>query len=95
MDLILIWIVLSIVAAVFAGSKGRSGFGWFLISCLLSPLIGLLLLAILPRQDYGPVVVHNSLEDKLLEINALLEKGLLNQEEYNSRRKAIIESTDA
>jgi hypothetical protein len=51
-------------------------------------------LAILPRQDFGSVVVHNSLEYRLLEINALLEKGLLNQDEYNSRRKAIIEATD-
>ena len=94
MDLFFLWIVLSIIAGVFAGSKGRSRFGWFLISCLLSPLIGLLLLAILPRQDFVPVVVHNSLEDKLLEINGLLEKGLLSQEEYNVRRKAIIETTD-
>jgi hypothetical protein len=94
MDLFLVWIVLSIVAGVMASNRGRSGFGWFLISCLLSPLIGLLLLAILPRQDFGAVVVHNSLEDRLLEVNALLEKGLLNQEEYNTRRKAIIEATD-
>lgn len=34
------WIILSILCGVLANSNGRSGFGYFLLSLLLSPLIG-------------------------------------------------------
>jgi hypothetical protein len=37
---LLIWFGLSIGAAVVANSKGRSAVGFFLLSLLLSPLIG-------------------------------------------------------
>jgi phosphotransferase system glucose/maltose/N-acetylglucosamine-specific IIC component len=35
-----IYIFLAILVGVYANSKGRSGFGFFLIAALLSPLIG-------------------------------------------------------
>ncbi len=40
------WFLFSLAAAVYATNKGRSGLGWFLISILLSPLIGLIFLAV-------------------------------------------------
>jgi len=40
MEIIIGWIILSIVVAVYASKKGRSGFLYFLLSILLSPLIG-------------------------------------------------------
>ncbi|MFT5705284.1 MAG: putative paraquat-inducible protein A [Shewanella sp.] len=39
---VLFWIVFSIAVAVIAVSKNRSGFGWFLISFLVSPFIGII-----------------------------------------------------
>lgn len=54
MDLFLLWIILAIVIGVIAGARGRSGFGWFLISVLLSPLIGLILVALLPSLKDRP-----------------------------------------
>ena len=56
MELILIWLVLSILVAVLASSYGRSGVGWFLFSALLSPVIaGIGLLAVgRKRADAGP-----------------------------------------
>jgi Na+/H+-dicarboxylate symporter len=36
------WLALSIIAGVIAGNKGRSGFGFFLLAALLSPLIGII-----------------------------------------------------
>jgi len=48
MEIVLGWIVFSIVAGAIAGSKGRSGFGYFFLSLILSPLIGLLLAIGLP-----------------------------------------------
>jgi hypothetical protein len=41
-----IWLGLAVVIGVAAGARGRSGFGWFLLAVLISPLLaGLLLIA--------------------------------------------------
>jgi ribosomal protein L32 len=42
----LFWFVFSIGVGVLAANKGRSGFGWFLLSMLISPLLGLLFAAV-------------------------------------------------
>lgn len=36
------WIALSIISWVIASNKGRSGFGFFLLSLILSPVIGII-----------------------------------------------------
>lgn len=46
-----VWLVLAAVAAIVARAKNRSGFGWFLLTCLL-PLLVLVVVA-LPRRDPG------------------------------------------
>ena len=43
---IIAWLGLSILVGALASGKNRSGFGWFILSCLLSPLIGLIAIAI-------------------------------------------------
>ena len=42
MELFIIWLFLSGVAAVIASKKGRSGIGFFLLSIILSPLVGII-----------------------------------------------------
>ena len=42
MEIVILWLVLSIIAGIIASNKGRSGFGFFLLAALLSPLIGIL-----------------------------------------------------
>ncbi|MCF8019845.1 MAG: zinc ribbon domain-containing protein [Vallitaleaceae bacterium] len=37
------WIILSILVGIYATTKGRSGFGFFLLAILLSPLISFLI----------------------------------------------------
>jgi hypothetical protein len=44
----IIWVVLAFVIGVAAQRRDRSGFGWFLLAILLSPLIVGILLAVLP-----------------------------------------------
>jgi ribosomal protein L40E len=45
-EIVIVWCGFAIVVGVFASNKGRSGFGWFLLALLLSPLLaGLFLLA--------------------------------------------------
>ncbi len=46
--MVVFWLVLSAVVGVIASSRGRSGFGYFLLSVILSPLIGLILAVALP-----------------------------------------------
>lgn len=51
MEFVFFWLVFSIVVGVAANSRGRSGVGWFLFSLILSPLLGLILVLVLPRQS--------------------------------------------
>jgi hypothetical protein len=44
---VVIWLGLSVVVGVAASGRGRSGFGWFLLSLFISPLIALLVLLVL------------------------------------------------
>jgi hypothetical protein len=48
MEIAAFWIIASIAVGVVAGSRGRNGFGWFLLSCLLSPLIAGFLVVAMP-----------------------------------------------
>ena len=42
MEIFIPWLFLSIIAGVIAINKGRSGIGFFLLSIILSPLIGII-----------------------------------------------------
>ncbi|MFY9088934.1 zinc ribbon domain-containing protein [Arcobacter aquimarinus] len=48
----IVWIFLSILVGIYANSKGRFGIGFFLVSIILSPLIGFLMALIaVPHED--------------------------------------------
>lgn len=91
MDIFLFWLLGSILVAVFASKKGRSGFGWFLFSVCLSPLFGFLFVLILGDRSKSKIA-DNSLSGKLKELDGLLSQNLISQEEYDQRRKHILES---
>lgn len=46
MEIVLFWLLFSIAVGAFANSRGRSGFGWFTLSALISPLLGFIFCAI-------------------------------------------------
>ena len=50
MEIFFFWLILSIAIGIGAASRGRSGFGWFLLSIVISPLIALILLALMPNK---------------------------------------------
>ncbi|MDO9277657.1 MAG: hypothetical protein Q7U05_03720 [Polaromonas sp.] len=57
MELFFFWLIGSIFVWVIASSKGREGFGYFLLSIVLTPiLVGILVIA-LPSIKSLPVVV--------------------------------------
>jgi hypothetical protein len=41
MAIVLGWIVFAVIVGIAASARGRSGFGFFLLSLLLSPVIGI------------------------------------------------------
>lgn len=51
MELFLTWLILSILAGYYAGTKGRSSIGFFFLSIFLSPLIGFIAALVLPKVD--------------------------------------------
>jgi len=48
MEVFFAWIVFSVLAGIIGHAKGRSGFGFFLVSLLLSPLVGLIAVIAMP-----------------------------------------------
>lgn len=54
MEWIIFWLVCAIVVAVAAKGRGRSALAWFILACLISPLLAVILLALLRRADDGP-----------------------------------------
>ena len=48
---ILFWLMFPIVVGIIANSRNRSGFGWFLLSVLISPVLALILVLCLPSPE--------------------------------------------
>ena len=44
MEFLVMWVILCGLVAVYASGRGRSAFGWFVLSVVLSPLICFLIL---------------------------------------------------
>lgn len=42
------WLVFAVLVGVLASSRGRSGFGFFLLSAVFSPLLGLIVVLVMP-----------------------------------------------
>jgi hypothetical protein len=49
--MIFFWAAGAIIVGVAANTRGRSGGGWFLLACVISPLLAGLLVLALPRRD--------------------------------------------
>ncbi len=50
MEIVVLWLLFSLVVGVAAGSRGRSGVGWFALSLIITPLFGLILVLVLPNK---------------------------------------------
>lgn len=48
MEIFVFWLIFSILAGVIAMSKGRSGLGYFFLSVILTPLVGIIAAAAMP-----------------------------------------------
>ncbi len=49
MEIVFGWLMLALLVGLLANSRGRSGFGYFLLSTVLSPLLGVIILLVVPN----------------------------------------------
>lgn len=49
MEIVIGWLVLAVIVAVAASSRGRSALGWFLLACIISPVLALVALLVIGR----------------------------------------------
>lgn len=49
MEYLFVWLALSCAIGYWAHTKGRFAFGWAVVSMMLSPLVGGLIVAVLPK----------------------------------------------
>ena len=56
MEIAFVWVMCAITAAVIAGGKQRSAFGWFLLGLLFS-VFAVVMVAFLPRAEPEPLPV--------------------------------------
>lgn len=49
MGAVLMWVLLAVAVGMLAGSRGRSGGAWCLISLVISPLLGFIFLMVQPN----------------------------------------------
>jgi len=82
---IIIWLVICGVVGAFASNKGRSGFGWFLLAFLISPLLGGLILAMTKDLSQERNI------DQIKKDNEKLEDRVVYGEKINDMRFKKIE----
>ena len=103
MEIFIIWLAGSIFSGIIASNKNRSFFGYFMLGALLSPLIGIVA-ALVVKDNSEPTIqkveVQNTSSsndnktsegaNKLKELNSLKEQGLITDEEFEEKRKKIV-----
>jgi hypothetical protein len=65
------WVAVAVIVGVIASTRGRVGYGWFLISLVLSPLLTGPLVLALPRHHTPPQTVTGGAVLKWLGITIL------------------------
>ena len=66
-EFLLFWLIFAGAVGFIASQRGRSGFGWFLLSVVISPLIAVLVLALIPSRSRSLGSLEDQVRDKLLE----------------------------
>lgn len=69
MEIFLGWFIFSVGVGFLANARGRSGFGFFLVSALLSPLIGLIIVLVIrnPKEEEQKETIRRQEHERQLE----------------------------
>jgi len=99
----LIWIVLAILSGMYANKLNRSGFGYFLLSFIGTPVLGFAILLVLGENKDIKKTLSNWKDfpkdtqqqeqktniDNLVKLSELLEKGRITKEEFEIEKSKI------
>jgi uncharacterized membrane protein YhdT len=66
-EVILFYLIFCIVVSFIASQRGRSGFGWFLLSLLISPVLAVIIVALIPSLSPSAISLESQVRDRLLE----------------------------
>jgi len=64
---ILFYLIFCFAVGFIASQRGRSGFGWFLLSVLISPLLAVIIVALIPSRSPSATSLESQVRDRLLE----------------------------
>jgi hypothetical protein len=71
MEYVILWVVLAIFIGALASSRGRSGFGFFLLSVVFSPLLGLIIVLVMGDLKEAASVEEQRRRDHERDLEAL------------------------
>lgn len=95
MELIVIWLALCGVVAFWANNRGQNGLIIFIVSVLLSPLIGALIVLVTGDKTKGVALAVSApantaaAADALTKLVALRDAGHLSEEEFQQQRAIL------
>lgn len=96
MELIIAWLFFAVIVGAIAGSKGRSGFGWFLLAILISPLIAGIFVLLMPatvqanQPAYAGPAAAVGVADELMKLGQLRDSGTISTVEYDRQRAILL-----
>lgn len=79
MAIAFVWFVCAVVTAIIASSRGRNGFGWFLLGCIFG-IFAVILVAALPSQKAVPIVVEGEVATAATHVRCPSCKGLVRKD---------------
>jgi hypothetical protein len=90
---VVFWIIFAFVVAMMGDSR-KIGFGWALFwACLLSPLIGVLIVLASDRKKPQEVVVKggvNSVADELAKLADLRDRKIISEEDFEKQKAKVL-----
>ncbi len=69
MEIVLVWLLFAVGVGFLADSRGRSGFGFFLVSAVLSPILGLIIVLVIrnPKDEEKKEALRREEHERNLE----------------------------
>lgn len=93
MEILAVWALFCLIPAYVAAQKDRSPLAWFLIALLISPLIALIVVAVIPSAKpaaLAPAPPVVGVADELTKLVALRDAGAITQEEFDRQRNLLL-----
>lgn len=82
------WLLLSFIVGAFGSDRKIGFFGALLLSLFLSPLIGVIGVALSERKSAKP----KNYESQLIKLAELKDKNLISEDDFNEEKKRILRS---